>query len=184
MSSSDFQDFLAFQKFMAMKTAVPAAKPIISMKEVLMTAKDFTPNPSPPSVSPPTSIMSSNSGGDRPINGFNYNWLLNQTFTSMRPWLGINPQSKHPGMFWLYKHLYEKEPEKFKHISDIHMSSDGRTYFSVKYITNSERYGTHYTVFHIFGKMYIHEGKNRFLLESVDIMCGGQDYHGAAFFNK
>jgi len=203
----DFQEFKQWQEFQKMKKAVekpvekpppppsppsilplrvpefvPNPKAIPSFAEILATTPASPPPPPPPPAPTPRPLVARGGGGggstysdDSGVNKMDYVWLLDWTI-KMKPYWGEG-WSEHPNLFLLFQHFYETFPERFAIISEIHADNYGRTYFSYRY----QRVGDKgYTTFHAYG----HFVGRKFLIDSVDIHIGKQEYHDAAKFNN
>lgn len=189
-----FQEFQKFQEMMAAQEKPPAPPPtafpefvpkaVRSFAEILATTPRVPPPPPAPAPRPSVARGGGGGGGSvasdefflRPSpNKLDYDWLLNWTI-QMKPYRG-DDWSQHPNLFLLYQHLYEAYPERFNITSEIKADDDGRTYFSYRYEKPGDK---GYSTFHAYG----HFVGRRFLIDSVDIRIGKEQYHDAAKFNQ
>lgn len=207
----DFQEFKQWQEFQKMKKAVekpvekpppppsppsilplrvpefvPNPKAIPSFAEILATTPASPPPPPPPAPAPRPSVARGGGGGGDSVssdeffirpnpNKVDYDWLLRWTI-QMKPYRG-DDWSQHPNLFLLYQHLYEAYPDRFSVVSEIHGDDEGRTYFSYCYQKPGDKC---WSSFHAYG----HFVGRKFLIDSVDIRIGKEEYHDAAKFNQ
>lgn len=196
-----FQEFQKFQEMMAAQEKPPAPPPppppppqrfpefvpvkiAPSFAEIL--AKAAPAPPPPPAPAPRPSVARGGGGGGDSVSSdefflrptpykMDYDWLLRWTI-QMKPFRG-DDWSQHPNLFLLYQHLYEAYPERFNITSEIKADDDGRTYFSYRYEKPGDK---GYSTFHAYG----HFVGRKFLIDSVDIRIGKEQYHDAAKFNQ
>ena len=85
---------------------------------------------------------------------------------------------KNPALFWHFKRLYTENPKDFILTGELHTDDLGSNYFSFAY-----KRGTPGQVnFHAHGTLNCSTGKQRFLVERVDIFIDKEAYLNAANF--
>ena len=192
MNMDEFKEFKQWQAFQEMKekskqTPPPPPPPAFSEfvpKSFAQIIRETHPAPPPPPPAPAPRLPVARGGGSvasedsvfsRPPNKFDYDWLLRWTI-QMTPYRG-DGWSEHPNLFLLYQHLYEAYPERFSVASEIHADDEGRTYFSYRYAKPGDKGNS---TFHAYG----HFVGRKFLIDSVDIRIGIEEYPDAAKFNQ
>ena len=70
-----------------------------------------------------------------PPRELDYNRLMDILLTKMSP----VEESKHPGLYWLFKHLYIVLPASFRVTGKPHIGAHGETYMSFQFIADAPR---------------------------------------------
>ena len=113
-----------------------------------------------------------------PPRELDYNRLMDILLTKMSP----VEESKHPGLYWLFKHLYIVLPASFRVTGKPHIGAHGETYMSFQFIADAPR--ARPVNFHAVG--FYTTSPYRFVVRKIDIFMSskgcGPEYRDAAVF--